>query len=82
MWSRLGADVTVIEGLNQICTGIDLEVGKHFQRSLKRQGLKFHLGASVKEGKKTDKGVEIIFEDKSKKTHTVRLFLFLYRNVF
>ncbi|MDX1541500.1 MAG: dihydrolipoyl dehydrogenase [Geminicoccaceae bacterium] len=49
VWRRLGAKVTVIEYLNRITPGMDLEVSKQFQRLLSRQGLAFKLGTKVTE---------------------------------
>jgi len=58
VYARLGADVTVVEYLDAITPGMDAEIAKVFQRTLKKQGLKFVLGAavqgvSVKGGKAT-----------------------------
>jgi len=47
VYSRLGADVTVIEYLDVITPGMDGEIQKTFQRTLKKQGLKFVMGAAV-----------------------------------
>jgi dihydrolipoamide dehydrogenase len=47
VWKRLGAEVTVIEYLDQITPGMDLEVCKKFQQILKKQGIQFVLGAAV-----------------------------------
>ncbi|MBK0400691.1 dihydrolipoyl dehydrogenase [Limibaculum sp. M0105] len=47
VWGRLGAEVTVIEFLDQITPGQDGEVVKNFQRLLQKQGFKFVLGAAV-----------------------------------
>ena len=47
VWSRLGAQVTVIEYLDEIVPGTDLEIAKTFRRILSRQGLKFHLKSAV-----------------------------------
>ena len=47
VWSRLGAEVTVIEYLDQITPGQDAEVQRNFQRLLKKQGINFVLGAAV-----------------------------------
>jgi len=47
VWRRLGAEVTVVEFLDRITPGMDLEVSKQFQRTLKKQGLKFRLGTKV-----------------------------------
>ena len=47
VYARLGAEVTVIECLDAITPGMDAEVQKTFQRTLKKQGLKFVMGAAV-----------------------------------
>ncbi len=47
VYARLGADVTVIEYLDHITPGLDGELAKALMRSLKKQGLKFILGAAV-----------------------------------
>jgi len=47
VYSRLGAEVTVVEYLDAITPGMDAEVQKTFQRILKKQGLKFIMGAAV-----------------------------------
>jgi len=47
VYARLGAEVTVVEFLDHITPGMDAEISKAFARSLKKQGLKFVLGAAV-----------------------------------
>ncbi len=47
VYARLGSQVTVVEYLDQITPGMDLEVCKTLQRILTKQGLKFTLGAAV-----------------------------------
>jgi len=47
VYARLGAEVTVIEYLDAITPGMDGEVQKTFQRTLKKQGLNFIMGAAV-----------------------------------
>ncbi len=47
VWHRLGAKVTVVEYLDRITPGMDLEVSRQFQRLLSRQGLGFKLGTKV-----------------------------------
>ncbi len=49
VWHRLGAKVTVVEFLDRITPGMDLEVARQFQRLLSRQGLGFKLGTKVTE---------------------------------
>jgi len=47
VWRRLGAQVTVVEFLDRIVPGIDLDVAKSFQRLLERQGIAFKLSSKV-----------------------------------
>jgi len=47
VWGRLGAEVTVVEFLDRITPGIDLEISKTFQRILTKQGFTFHLSTKV-----------------------------------
>ncbi|MCB1883156.1 MAG: dihydrolipoyl dehydrogenase [Geminicoccaceae bacterium] len=47
VWLRLGAKVTVVEFLERITPGMDLEVSKQFQRILQKQGMTFRLGTKV-----------------------------------
>lgn len=47
VYARLGSQVTVVEYLDTITPGLDAELAKTFERTLKKQGLKFVLGAAV-----------------------------------
>ena len=47
VWRRLGAKVTVIEYLDRILPGMDLEVAKATQKVLEKQGIDFKLGSKV-----------------------------------
>jgi dihydrolipoamide dehydrogenase len=47
VWRRLGSKVTVVEFLDRVTPGMDLEVSRQFQRLLSRQGLGFKLGTKV-----------------------------------
>ena len=47
VWSRLGAEVTVVEMLDRVAPGLDGEVAKQLQRTLAKQGLTFKLGTKV-----------------------------------
>ncbi len=59
VWSRLGAEVTVVEYLDRILPGMDAEIAKHTQRILKKQGLEFQLGREVKGAESSDAGVRV-----------------------
>ena len=62
IYSRLGTDVTVIEYMNHITPGMDLEISKNFQRTLKKQGLKFIMGAAVKSTNSTKTKANVIYK--------------------
>jgi len=47
VYARLGTEVTVVEFMDGITPGMDLEVAKQFQKILAKQGLKFIMGAAV-----------------------------------
>ena len=62
VWSRLGSKVTVIEYLDRILPGMDLETAKEAQKILTKQGLTFKLGAKVTSAKPGKKGVDLMVE--------------------
>jgi dihydrolipoamide dehydrogenase len=62
VWSRLGAQVTVVEFLDRLVPGMDGEVGKAFQRILAKQGLKFRLGTKVTGATLTENSVSLSVE--------------------
>ena len=47
VWRRLGAEVTVLEYLDRILPGMDVELAAEAQKQLQKQGLEFRLGARV-----------------------------------
>jgi len=53
VYARLGSEVTVIEFLDAITPGMDAEVQKNFQKTLKKQGLEFIMGAAVQKTEAT-----------------------------
>ena len=53
VYARLGSEVTVVEFLDVITPGMDAEVQKTFQRTLKKQGLSFIMGAAVQKTEAT-----------------------------
>ncbi|MBD9516624.1 dihydrolipoyl dehydrogenase [Pseudomonas sp. PDM22] len=62
VWRRLGAEVTVIEYLDRICPGMDLETARTFQRALTKQGMSFKLGSKVTQAKVSSKQVTLSVE--------------------
>ncbi len=62
VWRRLGAKVTVIEYLDRVMPGMDLEVAKASQRIFEKQGVVFKLGAKVTAATPDKKGVTLTVE--------------------
>src|SRR6201985_810332 len=62
VWKRLGADVTVVEYLDRVTPGIDLEVSKAFQRILTKQGFAFQLSTKVTGVEKKKTGLAVTVE--------------------
>jgi dihydrolipoamide dehydrogenase len=62
VWRRLGAEVTVVEYLDRILPGLDLETCKQFQRLLEKQGVKFMLGSKVSKVDANGKGAKVTVE--------------------
>ena len=65
VWSRLGAEVNVIEFLDHITPGMDREISEEFMKILKKQNIKFHLNRKVTSIKKTNNGLQISTSDKN-----------------
>ncbi len=64
VWSRLGAQVTIIEAMEDFLFMADRQIAKDAQRQFKRQGLDIRLGAMVKGASEADDGIELTYEDK------------------
>ncbi|MBB3973147.1 dihydrolipoyl dehydrogenase [Hansschlegelia beijingensis] len=47
VWRRLGSEVVVVEFLDRILPGMDVDLGRQFQRLLEKQGMTFRLGSKV-----------------------------------
>lgn len=66
VWSRLGANVTVLEYLPNILGNMDGELVKTAQRVFKKQGLNFKTGVKVTGAKVEGDQVTVTFEAKGK----------------
>jgi len=62
VYSRLGAEVTVIEFLDVVTPGMDGEVQKTFQRMLKKQGINFVMGAAVQKTEATKTKAKVTYK--------------------
>lgn len=62
VWSRLGAEVTVVEYASRITPGMDGDISKEFHKILEKQGIKFRLATKVNSAKAVSKGVAVELE--------------------
>ena len=64
VWSRLGAEVHVVEFLDHITPGMDKEISSEFMKILKKQGIVFHMQHKVEKIKKNKSGATVSTSDK------------------
>ena len=61
VWKRLGAEVTILEGLPVFLGAVDEGVAKEALKAFTKQGLKIELGVKVGEIKNSKKGVSVAY---------------------
>jgi len=64
VWTRLGAQVTVIEAMDDFLFIADRDVARTAAKEFKKQGLDIRLGAKVTGAKPGKTGVSVTYEDK------------------
>ncbi len=62
VYKRLGTEVTVVEFLDTITPGMDVEVSRQFQKMLKKQGLDFIMGAAVQKTEATKSKAKVHYK--------------------
>ncbi len=62
VFARIGTEVEVIEFQDKVLGTMDKDTSKELRRSMKKIGVKFHLGHAVTEVKSNDKGVDVSFK--------------------
>ena len=67
IWARLGSEIHVIEFLDHIIPGMDLDISKEFQKVLTKQGIKFLLDTKVDKIVIQKNSVKIFTSGKNKK---------------
>ena len=65
VWSRLGAEVHVVEFLDHITPGMDKEISNEFMKILKKQKINFHMQNKVEKIQKTKLGAVVHTRDQS-----------------
>jgi len=61
VWRRLGADVTILEGLPTFLGAVDQQIAKEAKKAFDKQGLKIELGVQVGDIKVGKKGVSVAY---------------------
>ena len=61
VWRRLGAEVTILEGLPTFLGAVDQQIAKEAHKAFTKQGLKIELGVKVGEIKTGKKGVSVAY---------------------
>ena len=64
VWSRLGAEVHIVEFLDHITPGMDKEISNEFMKILKKQGINFHMQNKVEIIKKNKTGAVVTTSNK------------------
>ena len=63
VWRRLGAEVTILEGLPTFLGAVDEQIAKEAHKAFVKQGLKIELGVKVGEIKNGKKAVSIAYNN-------------------
>jgi dihydrolipoamide dehydrogenase len=71
VWRRLGAEVTVLEGLPTFLGAVDEQIAKEAKKAFDKQGLKIELGVKVGEIKNSKKGVSVAYTNAKGEAHTL-----------
>ncbi len=61
VWRRLGAEVTVLEGLPTFLGAVDQQIAKEAHKAFVKQGLKIELGVKIGEIQTHEEGVSIAY---------------------
>ena len=76
VWSRLGAEVQVVEFLDHITPGMDKEISSEFMKILKKQGIKFNMQNKVEAIQNNKSGA--VFQQLIKMEIKIILIVMLY----
>jgi len=71
VWRRLGAEVTVLEGLPTFLGAVDEQIAKEAKKAFDKQGLKIELGVKVGEVKVAKKGVTVAYTNAKGEAQTL-----------
>jgi dihydrolipoamide dehydrogenase len=67
VWQRLGAQVTILEAMDNFLFMVDQQIAKDAERQFRKLGLDIRLGAKVTGATKAKGGISVQYDDKSGK---------------
>ncbi len=73
VWRRLGAEVTVLEGLPTFLGAVDQQIAKEAHKAFTKQGLKIELGAKVGAITTSKTGVSVAYENAKGESLTLQV---------
>ena len=73
VWRRLGAEVTILEGLPDFLGAVDQQIAKEAQKAFVKQGLKIELGVKVGDVKVGKKGVSVAWTNTKGEAQTLEV---------
>jgi dihydrolipoamide dehydrogenase len=71
VWRRLGAEVTILEGLPDFLGAVDQQIAKEAHKAFVKQGLKIELGVKVGDVKVGKKGVSVAWTNAKGEAQTL-----------
>jgi dihydrolipoamide dehydrogenase len=73
VWRRLGAEVTILEGLPTFLGAADEQIAKEAKKVFDKQGLQIELGVTVGEIKVSKKGVSVAYTNAKGEAHALEV---------
>lgn len=73
VWRRLGAEVTILEGLPDFLGAVDQQIAKEAKKAFDKQGLKIELGVKVGEIKVGKKSVNVAWTNAKGEAQTLEV---------
>ena len=72
VWRRLGAEVTILEGLPTFLGAVDEQIAKEAKKAFDKQGLNIQLGVKVGDIKTSKKGVSVNYTNAKGEAQTLQ----------
>ncbi|SHN05820.1 dihydrolipoamide dehydrogenase [Chryseobacterium carnipullorum] len=69
IFSRIGTHVTILEYADHLIAGMDHELGKSLQKTMKKEGVDIRLSQSVYKAENSGSSAKVFFRDKNNEDH-------------